>query len=140
MRIVLDTNVVVAALRSPGGVSAALVEQALNRRFTLLLSVPLVLEYEGTCSDPAQRIASGLSQSEVETVISALCAVGEPVQAWFLWRPQLRDPADEMVLEAAVNGMADALVTFNAGDFKIVPQAFGIAVLSPREALGRITG
>ena len=140
MRVVLDTNVVVAALRSPEGASAALVEQALNRRFTLLLSVPLVLEYEGTCSDPAQRIASGLSESEVETVVSALCAVGEPVQAWFLWRPKLRDPADEMVLEAAVNGMADALVTFNAKDFGNVPQALGIAVLSPREALGRTRG
>ncbi len=140
MRFVLDTNVVVAALRSPKGASATLVEQALNRRFTLLLSVPLVLEYEGTCRDPAQRIASGLSESEVETVVSALCAVSEPVQVWFLWRPQLRDPADEMVLEAAVNGMADALVTFNAKDFGNVKQTFGIAVLSPREALRRITG
>ena len=60
-----------------------------------------------------QRIASGLSESEVGTVVSALCAVAKPVEGWFLWRPQLRDPADEMVLEAAVNGRADALVTFN---------------------------
>ena len=140
MRFVLDTNVVVAALRSPEGASAALVEKALNRRFTLLLSVPLVLEYEGACSDPALRIASGLSESEVERVVSALCAVGEPVQVWFLWRPQLRDPADEMVLEAAVNGMADALVTFNARDFGNAPEAFGIALLSPQDALERITG
>lgn len=138
MRLVLDTNVVVAALRSPSGASAALLEQALDRRFTLLLSVPLVLEWEGTCSDPAQRIVSGLSEPEVGTIMSALCAVGEPVHAWFLWRPQLRDPADEMVLEAAVNGSADALVTFNRRDFGNVPGTFGIEVLSPRQTLSRI--
>ena len=138
MRLVLDTNVVVAALRSPTGASAALLEQALDRRFTLLLSVPLVLEYEAICSDPAQRIASGLSESEVVTVLSALCAAGEPVEVRFLWRPQLRDPADEMVLEAAVNGRADALVTFNARDFGTVPEAFGLEVLLPRQALRRI--
>ncbi|MDE2805603.1 MAG: putative toxin-antitoxin system toxin component, PIN family [Gemmatimonadota bacterium] len=138
MRLVLDTNVVVAALRSPTGASAALVEQALDRRFTLLLSIPLVLEYEGTCTDPAQRIASGLSESEVGTIVSALCAVAEPVRAWFLWRPQLRDPADEMVLETAVNGSANALVTFNRRDFGDAPGAFGIEMLSPRQALGKI--
>ncbi len=139
MRLVLDTNIVVAALRSPTGASAALLDQALDRRFTLLLSVPLVLEYEAMCSDPAQRIASGLSESEVATVLSALCAAGEPVEVRFLWRPQLRDPADEMVLEAAANGRADALVTFNAGDFGTVPEAFGLEVLLPRQALRRIT-
>ena len=138
MRIVLDTNVVVAALRSPFGASAALLERALDRRFTLLLSVPLVLEYEGACGDPAQRIVSGLSEPEVGTIISALCAVAEPVRAWFLWRPQLRDPADEIVLETAVNGTADALVTFNRRDFGDAPGAFGIEVLSPRRALSRI--
>ncbi len=133
-------NVVVAAVRSPSGASAALLERALDRRFTLLLSVPLALEYEGVCRDPAQRIASGLSESEVRTIMSALCAVAEPVQAWFLWRPQLRDPADEMVLETAVNGTADALVTFNRRDFGDAPGAFGIEVLSPRHALSRIAG
>lgn len=139
MSLVLDTNIVVAALRSPSGASAALVEQALDRQFTLLLSVPLVLEYEATCSDPNQRIASGLSESEVGTVVSALCAVAEPVEGWFLWRPQLRDPADEMVLEAAVNGRADALVTFNSRDFGDVPRTFGVEVLLPRDALRRLT-
>ena len=137
MRLVLDTNVLVAGLRSPAGASAALIERALDRRFTLLLSVALVLEYEATCSDPAQRIASGLSVSEIGTIVSALCAVAEPVRSWFLWRPQLRDPADEMVLEAAVNGSADALVTFNRRDFGDVPETFGIELLSPQQALRR---
>ena len=138
MRIVLDTNVVVAALRSPSGASAALLEHALDRRFALLLSVPLVLEYEATCGGPAQRIASGLAESEVAGLIPALCAVAEPVESRFLWRPQLRDPADEMVLETAVNGRADALVTFNRRDFGEIPATFGIELLQPRQALRRI--
>ncbi len=138
MRYVLDTNVVVAGLRSPTGASAALIDQALSREFTLLLSVALVLEYEAICRNPEQRIMSGLSETEISTIISALCAVSEPVSPRFLWRPQLRDPADEMVLETAINGHADALVTFNRRDFGDAPGDFGIALLSPREALRRI--
>ena len=139
MRFVLDTNVVVAGLRSPTGASAALIDRALQRAFTLLLSVPLALEYEAACGEPEQRIASGLSDEDVREVVSALCAVAEPVWTAFLWRPQLRDPADEMVLEAAINGNADALVTFNRRDFGDAPRGFGIAVLAPQQALRRIS-
>ena len=139
MRVVLDTNVVVAGLRSPTGASAALIDLALRGAFTLLLSVPLVLEYEAVCRDPGQRIVSGLNDIEVETIVTALCAVAEPVAARFLWRPQLHDPADEMVLEAAINGSADALVTFNRQDFGGAPARFGIASLLPREVLGRLS-
>ena len=135
MRYVLDTNVVVAGLRSPSGASAALLDHALSERFTLLLSVALTLEYEAVCRDPAQRIASGLSEEEVSTIVSALCAVCEPVDTRYLWRPQLRDPADERVFETAVNGRADALVTFNRRDFGDAPAQFGIALQTPREAL-----
>ncbi|MEZ5584142.1 MAG: putative toxin-antitoxin system toxin component, PIN family [Candidatus Competibacteraceae bacterium] len=138
MRFVLDTNVIIAALRSPSGASAALVTYALEGAFIPLLSVPLVLEYEATACDPAQRIVSGLSDEQVRTVISALCAVGEAIETRFLWRPQLHDPADEMVLEVAINGHADALVTFNRRDFGDAPQRFGIDLLSPQDALGRI--
>lgn len=139
MRLVLDTYVVVAGLRSPAGASAMLLDRALRRDFTVLLSVALALEYEAVCREPAQRIVSGLSEAEIETVISALCSVAEPVEARFLWRPQLRDPADEMVLEAAINGNAHGLVTFNRRDFGEVPQRFGVAMLSPQEALRSIS-
>ena len=135
MRYVVDTSVVVAGLRSPSGASAALLDRALSERFTLLLSVALALEYEAICRDPAHRIVSGLSEEEVSTVVSALCAVCEPVHARYLWRPQLRDAADEMVFETAVNGRADALVTFNRRDFGDAPARFGIALQSPQEAL-----
>ena len=138
MRCVLDTNVVVAGLRSPTGASAALLGHALSGAFTLLLSVTLALEYEAVCRDRDQRIVSGLSEAEVVTIITALCAVAEPVATRFLWRPQLHDPADEMVLEAAVNGVADALVTFNRKDFGGAPARFGIVLLYPQEALRKL--
>ncbi len=138
MKFVLDTNVIVAGLRSPTGASAALLGHAMSGAVTLLLSVALALEYEAVCRDPDQRIVSGLSEAEVVTVVTALCAVAEPVATRFLWRPQLHDPADEMVLEAAINGTADALVTFNRRDFGQAPARFGIALLSPQEALRKL--
>jgi predicted nucleic acid-binding protein len=64
----------------------------------------------------------------------------EPIETHYMWRPQLRDPADEFVLEAAVNGQAAAIVTFNRRDFGNVPATFGIDVLTPAEAIRRIRG
>ena len=139
MRLVLDTNVVVSGLRSPSGASAALLDRALSRAFTLLLSVALALEYEAAANDTEQRLASDLSEEDVATILGSLCAVAEPVYCWFLWRPQLSDPADEMVLETAINGGADGLVSFNRRHFERAAAQFGIPVLSPQQALRRIS-
>jgi predicted nucleic acid-binding protein len=79
-----------------------------------------------------------VSEHEVQIFLDALLAMAEPVKTHFLWRPQLRDPGDEMVLEAAVNGRADALVTFNVRDFGTVPARFGIELMIPREGIERI--
>jgi putative PIN family toxin of toxin-antitoxin system len=138
VKVVLDTDVVVAAMRSPRGASAAILRAARLGRATLLASVPLALEYEAVASRAEHRLAAGLTDREAKIFINAVVAMAEPVITHFLWRPQLRDPADEMVLEAAVNGGADALVTFNARDFGTVPLLFGIKVLLPREAIRRI--
>lgn len=139
MRIVLDTDVVVAALRSPTGASAAIVRAARAGRTTIVVSVALALEYEAVCHEAEHRLAAGLSEQEVDTFVTAIIAMAEPVRTHFLWRPQLRDPGDEMVLEAAVNGRAAALVTFNIRDFGTAPAAFGVEVLLPREAIRRIS-
>ena len=104
----------------------------------MLLSVPLAMEYEAVCSRPEHQLASGLSAEQVQTFLDAVIAMAEPVKIHFLWRPQLRDPADEMVLEAAVNGRASQLVTLNLGDYGAVPAQFGIEVLTPRETIKRI--
>ena len=90
---------------------------------------PRSLEYKAACRDPAQRIVSGLSEPEVETIVTALCAVAVPVATRFPWRPQLHDPADEMVLDTAINSVADTLMTFNRKDFGQTPGRFGIALL-----------
>jgi len=138
MKVVLDTDVIVAAMRSPGGASAEILRKARQGRVTLLVSVPLAIEYEAICSEAEHRLAAGLSEREVEIILDAVVAMAEPVKTHFLWRPQLRDPNDEMVLEAAVNGRADLLVTFNVRDFGTVPSRFGIEVTIPRDALERI--
>jgi len=138
VKLVLDTNVVVAALRSPNGASAALLTAARQGRATLLATVALALEYEAVCRQAEHRLASGLSDRDVDIFLDALIALAEPVETHFMWRPQLRDPGDEMVLEAVANGGADALVTFNVRDFGIAPSHFGVEVLLPREAIRRI--
>ncbi len=138
MRLVLDTDVVVAAMRSPAGASAAILRAIRRGGPTLLLSVALALEYETICFQAEHRLASGLSEQEVDNFLTAVIAMAEPVATHFLWRPQLRDAGDEMVLEAAVNGRADALVTFNVRDFGTAPARFGIELLLPREAIRKV--
>ncbi|MDB5967880.1 MAG: hypothetical protein JWQ90_330 [Hydrocarboniphaga sp.] len=138
MRFVLDTDVIVAAMRSPLGASAALLVAAREGRVTMLASVALALEYEATCKRLEHGVAAGLSQSEVTTFLDAVIGMAEPVKSHFLWRPQLRDPGDELVLEAAANGRAAAIVTFNLRDYGNIPQRFGIEVLNPGTALRRI--
>jgi putative PIN family toxin of toxin-antitoxin system len=137
VRLVLDCDTVVAAMRSPGGASAALLRRALDGDVTLLANVALVLEYEAVCRRPEHVAASGLKAGEVDVFVVALAALVEPIETHFVWRPQLRDPSDEMVLEAAVNGHADAIVSFNLRDYGTAPQRFGIALWLPRDAIRR---
>ena len=105
----------------------------------MLANVALALEYEATCRRVEHTRAAGLSGAEVDIFLTAVIAMAEPVESHFMWRPQLRDPGDELVLEAAVNGRASAIVTFNARDFGQVPRRFGVEVLSPAAAAQRIT-
>jgi predicted nucleic acid-binding protein len=129
---------VIAAMRSPTGASAALLMAARQSAVTVLATVALALEYEATCRLAEHRVAAGLSVAEADVFIDVVLAMAEPVEPHFLWRPQLRDPADELVLEAAINGRAEAIVTFNRRDFGAAPTRFGIEILSPAEALQRV--
>jgi len=135
---VLDTDVLVAALRSSQGASRLLLLSALDRRFELLLSVPLILEYEAVLTRPEHLAACGLSAGEVERVLDDLTSVARPVKLAFRWRPILSDPDDDMVLETAVNGSADAIVTFNRGDFEEARSGFQCGAILPRHALERM--
>ena len=138
MRILLDTNVVIAAMRSPLGASAELLRRIDQGRATMLLTLALALEYETQCMLADHRLAAGLTALEAGIFVDGLIAMAEPVRSYFRWRPQLHDPGDELVLEAAVNGRADAIVTFNEKDLREAKLGFGIAVIRPGEALRRI--
>jgi len=138
MRLVVDTDVMVAALRSPTGASAELLRRLDLGMATMLASVGLVLEYEAICMLPEHRIVSGLTEDDVRAVLDHLVDRAERVVPWFRWRPRLRDANDELVLDTAVNGGADAIVTFNRRDYGPIPAEFGIAVLLPREVLRRL--
>jgi putative PIN family toxin of toxin-antitoxin system len=135
MRLVLDTDVMVAAIRSRQGASQQVLRAALAGRCTLLVSVPLTIEYEAVMTRPQHLSASHLSTRDVEDLLDTVASIADPVRLAFLWRPQLRDPEDDMVLETAVNGRADLLATFDKRDFGNRAAKFGIRVVSPADAL-----
>lgn len=135
---VIDTDVVVAALRSDQGASRQLLLAALNRQFELLLSVPLILEYEAVLTRPEHLRAFGLTTAEVGGFLDDLVAVARPVRLAFRWRPMLPDADDDMVLETALNGSATAIVTFNQSHFVGAMRHFECGVILPATALTRI--
>jgi predicted nucleic acid-binding protein len=139
VRLVLDTNTMVAAIRSDRGASRRLVSAVLQRRgSTLLVTVPLLIEYEAVMTRDEHLKAAGLSAADVNVLLDAIAAVSEAVTPAFLWRPLLADPGDDMVLEAAVNGRAEGIVTFNRRHIEPAAKLFGIAVLSAAEAVKRV--
>jgi putative PIN family toxin of toxin-antitoxin system len=135
-RVVLDTNVLVAASRSGRGASAKLLSLVGTGRFEICLSVPLLLEYESVLLrhiDPAS--ADGRVQMDI---LNYLCSVADQRAIYFLWRPSLRDPKDEMVLETAVAGRCNTIISYNKKDFAGAEQ-FGLTVNTPQEFL-RVIG
>ena len=130
LRVVLDTNVLVSASRSRNGASFALLLALQNRHITALASVPLMLEYEAVLKRPEQLTVSERTTESTDAFLDALSLFIEPVNLHYLWRPQLRDPADEMVLETALNGRAEMLITLNIADF-IPASHFRLPVLTP---------
>jgi putative PIN family toxin of toxin-antitoxin system len=137
VRMVLDTTVMVAALRSAAGASRQLLVAALEKRFELLLSVPLMIEYEAVLTRKEHLKAAGLQVADVVELLNAVAAIGEPVIPNFRWRPMLRDPNDDMVFEVALNGQADMLVTFNKSDFEQL-SLWNLRIASPGEALRKL--
>ncbi len=109
----------------------------LERQATMLLSVALAFEYEMTCTRAEHLLAAQANEADVRRLIDAIIDVIEPVEVHYQWRPLLSDAGDEMVLEAAANGRADAIVTFNRRDYGTAP-AILASSLSPAEALRRI--
>ncbi|MEL6704284.1 MAG: putative toxin-antitoxin system toxin component, PIN family [Bacteroidota bacterium] len=130
-RIVLDTNVLVTGLRSRRGAANRLLRLVGRSSFEIALSVPLVLEYEDVLLRP-QMVPFG--PQEVGRFIDVLCLEGRLHCVYFLWRPYLPDPKDDMVLELAVAASCDAIVTYNQRDFRGVDR-FGIRAVRPEAFL-----
>jgi putative PIN family toxin of toxin-antitoxin system len=132
-QVVLDTNVVVSALRSNRGASHRLLSLVgVSDRFQISVSVPLVLEYEDVLK--RQSRALGLTHGEIDDILDYLCSVARRRRILFLWRGFLRDPKDELVLELAVEAGCDLIITHNQRHFSGVA-AFGLRAVTPREFL-----
>jgi putative PIN family toxin of toxin-antitoxin system len=137
-RIVLDSSIIVAALRTRRGAANAVLRLVAQTRLVALATAPLFLEYEDVLMRPEQQLVHGRTTEAVDRFLGELAALLEPVEIHFQWRPQARDPSDEMVLEAAINGSADALVTYNVADFRSAGERFGIPVVRPADVLKKV--
>jgi putative PIN family toxin of toxin-antitoxin system len=131
MRVVLDTSVIAAAMRSRHGASNRLLQLAFLRSFQILATPALFLEYEEVLGRVEQIAVHGMTREVLNVFLIGLAGIIEPVRVFYQWRPQLQDADDEMVLEAALNGRADAIVTHNLRDFVPAAMRFKFRVMSP---------
>ncbi|HEX8160419.1 MAG TPA: putative toxin-antitoxin system toxin component, PIN family [Pyrinomonadaceae bacterium] len=135
LQIVIDTNVLVAALRSKRGASYRLLRSIGDARWQANLSVPLLLEYEDVVKRPVSGIS--LSPREIDDILDFICAASNLREIFYLWRPVLPDPKDDFILELAVESASDFIVTYNLKDFAGA-EKFGIRALTPQEFLSRL--
>jgi putative PIN family toxin of toxin-antitoxin system len=131
-QVVLDTNVLVAALRSRLGASYRLLQQLGDSRWRPNVTVAMILEYEAILKRDCREF--GLTEEDIDDVVDAICAQAGLHRLYFLWRPVASDPDDDLVLEAAIASHSDFIITFNQRDFSGSGR-FGIRCLTPRDFL-----
>jgi len=131
-QIVIDTNVLVAALHSRRGASHKLLLLLNSNKFEISISVPLLFEYEDVLKRELPKLP--LSNSEINDILDYICSTANRREVFFLWRPYLKDIKDDFILELAVEAQADYIITYNKQDFEGV-ERFGIEVLTPKEFL-----
>jgi len=132
LRVVLDTNVLVSGLRSRRGAAFRLLSLAGTGAFEHCLSVGLLFEYESALKRPG--MVAKLSSRQLDAILDYLCSSAHRQEVYYLWRPVLRDPSDDLVLEVAVAGECQSLVTYNVRDF-VGSERFGIRIQTPAEFL-----
>jgi putative PIN family toxin of toxin-antitoxin system len=135
--VVLDTSVLVAGVRSRRGASFQLLSRIGTGAFDIAVSVPLVLEYEDALI--RHLTATDLSEDDVRDIIDYVCSVAVRQEVFYLWRPILRDPGDDLVLELAIAANCDAIVTHNIRDFAGLSH-FGLRLLTPGEFMQELGG
>lgn len=131
-RVVIDTNVIVSAMRSKQGASNQFLRLLGTEQFEPVISVPLVLEYEEVCKRLMPDL--GISHSQIESFIDYICLVSLHRKIFYLWRPQLPDADDDFLLDLAVEAQADYIITFNKKDFPGIDR-FNIRLATPKEFL-----
>ncbi len=134
-RIVIDTNVFISALRSRRGASFKLLSMLGGNAFDISVSVPLVLEYEALARRQARALS--LDARTIDDILDYVCQVARRREIFFLWRPFLKDPNDDLVLELAVESESEFIITYNRRDFAGT-ETFGIKVFTPKEFLQKI--
>ena len=132
LKIVIDTNVILSALRSTKGASFKLLSLIDKNLFEFSLSVPLFLEYEAVAKRNKEHLR--LQESVIDDILDYLAELGDKREIYFLWRPFLKDPKDDLVLEVAVESKSDFIISYNKKDFKNVSK-FGLKLLTPQEFL-----
>ena len=132
MRVVIDTNVLVSALKSRRGASFALLQLLGSDAFTPVVSPPLCVEYEDVLRRPGMIPA--MTEEDITDYLDYVLSVSEETLIHYLWRPFVADPKDDLVLEVALAGGASHIITHNTADFRAVA-ALGISVVTPGEFL-----
>ncbi len=132
VNVVIDTNVLVAALKSKRGASYKLLLSLVDDICVPCVSVPLFFEYESALKRPG--LIDALSAEDIEEILNYLLSISSIRKIFFLWRPFLKDPKDDLVLEVAVESRSEYIVTFNVRDFQGI-EKFGIQAVTPQEFL-----
>jgi putative PIN family toxin of toxin-antitoxin system len=135
VKLVLDTNVLLAGLLSRRGASHWILRRVLERKVPVAVSVPLFLEYEEVLSRPVHLRRIGWTTRELAAFLEGWATVCVPTAIWFLWRPGASDPSDEMVVECVASSRADALVTFDIRHMRSAAREFGFRLMTPRDAV-----
>jgi putative PIN family toxin of toxin-antitoxin system len=136
--LVLDTNVFVAALRSEGGASREILRRVLLGRYRPLFNNALWLEYEDLLGRNVWSDAT--TPEERKQVLAAIAEAGRWVTTWYGWRPNLRDEGDNYLIELAIAGNAQAIVTHNIRDLfhgELIWEH--LRILTPAQCLEQLT-
>ncbi len=133
--IVIDTNVIVSALKSRRGASYKLLTLIDKEKFVTSISVALILEYEDVLKRGHLNLS--LNHQDIDNILDYICKIADKREIFYLWRPHLKDPKDDLILELAVEAESDFIVTYNKKNFVNIDK-FGLEALTPKEFLKKI--
>lgn len=136
IKVVLDTNILFAGIYSANGASFKVLQHLAAESFQIVLSTPLLFEYEDVLRRNQAKL--GLDDAKIEIILDNLCACSKFQKVYYLWRPFLPDAKDDLVLELAVAAQVSTIVTHNQKDFVGIDK-FGVEAITPKTLLERLT-